>query len=346
VAVHAAAAEPVCGDVNASSSITASDALLVLKKSVSQPITLNCSAYDDQFSACQTSLAGVNADLSTCNSNLTTCQNALVCGNGVADGDEQCDGSDLDGQTCQGLGYTLGGTLACDAGCGFNTSGCATEHLPATGQTKTYGAGDDGDIKAGAVLTYADNGDGTITDKNTGLMWEKKTEAAGGYNQCTAETATCANPHNADNAYTWSATLPNYDGAAVTIFLNQLNNRCNKDTTVPCTVDADCSVPTGACGFAGHRDWRLPNRKELEGILDLSTFSPALNVAFKGASCAPACTNVADPTCSCDAGSNYWSATTLAYFTLSAWFVNTLDGGVYNGSKTDALHVRAVRSGS
>ncbi|HUA34481.1 MAG TPA: hypothetical protein VMA09_12805 [Candidatus Binataceae bacterium] len=26
---------------------------------------------------------------------------------------------------------------------------------------------------------YVDNGDGTITDKNTGLMWEKKTTGGG-----------------------------------------------------------------------------------------------------------------------------------------------------------------------
>jgi len=34
--------------------------------------------------------------------------------------------------------------------------------------------GQDGEIRAGATLAYVDNGDGTITDVNTGLMWEKK----------------------------------------------------------------------------------------------------------------------------------------------------------------------------
>src|SRR5205809_5332081 len=29
-------------------------------------------------------------------------------------------------------------------------------------------------MQAGAPLSYTDNGDGTITDENTGLMWEKK----------------------------------------------------------------------------------------------------------------------------------------------------------------------------
>src|SRR5205085_6138592 len=53
------AADPVCGDVNDSSSITATDALLVLKKSVLQPIALACSAYDEQFTACDTERSGV-----------------------------------------------------------------------------------------------------------------------------------------------------------------------------------------------------------------------------------------------------------------------------------------------
>lgn len=47
-----------------------------------------------------------------------------VCGDGVVEGDEQCDGGNLAGQTCDGLGY-FGGDLACDS-CVFDTSGCTT----------------------------------------------------------------------------------------------------------------------------------------------------------------------------------------------------------------------------
>jgi len=46
-----------------------------------------------------------------------------VCGNGIKEASEQCDGADLGGQTCQGLGY-VGGTLSCYPNCTFNTSGC------------------------------------------------------------------------------------------------------------------------------------------------------------------------------------------------------------------------------
>jgi formylglycine-generating enzyme required for sulfatase activity len=52
------------------------------------------------------------------------------CGGRCGDGDtdaaegEECDGTDLNGQSCQSLGYT-GGTLACGAGCRYDTGGCA-----------------------------------------------------------------------------------------------------------------------------------------------------------------------------------------------------------------------------
>jgi len=47
-----------------------------------------------------------------------------VCGNGLREGSEQCDGPDLGGQTCQSRGFS-GGTLACNGDCTFNTAGCS-----------------------------------------------------------------------------------------------------------------------------------------------------------------------------------------------------------------------------
>jgi len=49
-----------------------------------------------------------------------------MCGNGLLNGSEVCDGSNLNGQTCVSRGYA-GGTLACNSSCtGFNTAGCYT----------------------------------------------------------------------------------------------------------------------------------------------------------------------------------------------------------------------------
>jgi hypothetical protein len=47
-----------------------------------------------------------------------------ACGDDAAEGTEVCDGTDLGGQTCVGLGFDVG-TLACQADCGaFDTSSC------------------------------------------------------------------------------------------------------------------------------------------------------------------------------------------------------------------------------
>ncbi len=46
-----------------------------------------------------------------------------VCGDGIADAGEDCDGDDLAGGDCEGLGFT-GGTVVCADDCTFDTSGC------------------------------------------------------------------------------------------------------------------------------------------------------------------------------------------------------------------------------
>ena len=48
------------------------------------------------------------------------------CGNGVKEDDEECDGWDLGGQSCESLGYD-GGVLYCSALCELETSGCFKE---------------------------------------------------------------------------------------------------------------------------------------------------------------------------------------------------------------------------
>ena len=46
------------------------------------------------------------------------------CGNGIIESGEDCDGANLNGQTCTSRGF-LGGTLACTSACKFDTSGCS-----------------------------------------------------------------------------------------------------------------------------------------------------------------------------------------------------------------------------
>ncbi len=202
--VVAGESEPLCGDVNNSSTITTSDALLVLKKSVAQPITLSCAAYDGRFAGCQASLFNATGNLGICQTSLDACEAAPVCGNSILEEGEQCEVEDLDGGTCQQRGYA-GGTLACGAGCLFDKSGCYDFRFDVSGDT--------------------------IVDHATGLEWEKKTtEPSSGAN--------FDDPHDVDNTYQWCAGLyPEctnpanpFDGSAAVDFLNKLNGGLGSKT--------------------------------------------------------------------------------------------------------------------
>jgi len=52
--------------------------------------------------------------------------------------------------------------------------------VPKTGQTTLYATGDDGDLEKGVAWPsprFTDNGNGTVTDNLTGLMWMKNADA-------------------------------------------------------------------------------------------------------------------------------------------------------------------------
>lgn len=195
-----------------------------------------------------------------------------------------------------------------------NAALAAAQQFPATGQTTCWdssgsvitcaGTGQDGDIKAGAALSYTDNLDGTITDNNTGLMWAKKSEDG--------------TIHDKDNTYTWA------DAFAVHI--------------------AGLNAGTG---FAGYTDWRLPNVKELQSIVNYENVNPAVSPEFNNL-CAAPCTVL---TCSCTVQSNHWASSSYAARPADAWSVNFGGGGVFvgaggpTGNKSNFLFVRAVRGG-
>jgi len=86
-----------------------------------------------------------------------------------------------------------------------------------------------------------DNGDGTITDTKTGLMWKKCAEGLSG--------SDCATGTSAD--FTWQQALE------------------------------QPGVVNSGGGFAGYTDWRLPNYNELYLLADRTVVSPAINSAFQ-----------------------------------------------------------------
>jgi hypothetical protein len=263
---------------------------------------------------CTASLGTCTSDLGTCNGSLGTCTSDLGTCNGslsTCTGDLGTCNADLATTTASLATCTSDlGTCTTDLGtCSADLSTCmaSQQRFPATGQTSCWnssgspiscaGTRHDGEIQAGETLAYQDNGDGTITDLNTKLQWEKLSDDG--------------SVHDKDNTYVWDAAFASK--------VAQLN----------------------ATNFAGYNDWRVPNAKELQSIVNYQNVGPAVSPAFN-TGCAPGCSVT---TCSCTVSDNPWSSTTYAVNPSFAWFVSLLDGHVHAYAETNPFRVRAVRRG-
>jgi len=155
------------------------------------------------------------------------------------------------------------------------------------------------------------NGDGTLTDNQTGLMWQVITSACQGQNTCNTNTTI-------NNTYTWSSGDNNPDGTLYTSFLSSaLDVNISNDGTTTC--------------FANHCDWRIPNIGELQTIIETS--APGCNTP------AGACI---DPAFGPAAGT-YWSSTSVSGSPGNAWVVNFNNGSVASISDTASYYALAVR---
>lgn len=122
---------------------------------------------------------------------------------------------------------------------------------------------------------FSNNGDGTVTDMTTGLMWQQSD----------------------DNIIrTWQQSL----------------DYCN------------------GLSFAGKNDWRLPNIKELESIVDDTVSGPAINTIYF-------------PVTNVSYSSYYWSSTSYQTSTAGAFRVGIYLGGVMGGLKSSLYYARCVR---
>jgi len=78
-------------------------------------------------------------------------------------------------------------------------------------------------------------------------------------------------------------------------------------------------------------DWRLPNVKELQSLIDFSQFGPALPSGH--------------PFFNAQLDINHWSSTTVAFWTNIAWTVRIDSGYVAYDEKSGSYHVWPVRGG-
>ena len=128
---------------------------------------------------------------------------------------------------------------------------------------------------------FVDNEDGTVTDRSTGLVWERKCDCP-------------ESLHHYEGRYRWSA-----DGEHETIWdwLAEVNEE-------------------GGDGFAGRDDWRIPNVKELVSLVDYEREDPA--VAAELGACEQPCDDPAGAGCACTMPAAYWTSTTFADFPAHA----------------------------
>ncbi|MBK9606219.1 MAG: DUF1566 domain-containing protein [Betaproteobacteria bacterium] len=103
-----------------------------------------------------------------------------------------------------------------------------------------------------------------------------------------------------------------------------------------CAIGAASAMPwraalaaAAADTTAGHSDWRLPNEKELDSIVESCGDTPAINQAVFPAT----------------PSASFWSGSSRATSPAFAWIVGFDSGGIALGSKTTNRYVRLVRSG-
>jgi hypothetical protein len=157
-----------------------------------------------------------------------------TCGDGVAEGTEDCDGSDLVGQTCFGLGYTTG-TLACSATCTFDTTGCTT----CGNNVIEAGEFCDADQVGSATCASVGGGfnDGTLVCNNTCTGYS--TEFCG-----TCGNGVVENTEQCDGSDTAGLGCPDLGFTAGTLACNA---DCTYDTSQCSTCGNDVIEGTEAC---------------------------------------------------------------------------------------------------
>jgi hypothetical protein len=172
--------------------------------------------------------------------------------------------------------------------------------------------------KTGQTTSHATGDDG---DLERGVVWPDprfQVTYCDGSGPCGDQSSDC--DANASNDVV-------YDGLTDLTWARDANLP-NGATTWKGALDYVDTLNAG--GLCGRTDWRLPNRKELFSLVDFSRYNPALQAGHPFV-------NVQS--------NYYWSGTSYAGNTVSAWIVNMWDGGVYVLNKSGNYYVWPVRAG-
>ena len=162
-------------------------------------------------------------------------------------------------------------------------------NTPRTGQTESHAPGDDGYIQAGIEWPsprFTDNGDGTLTDNLTGLMWLKD----GG----------CIQKKK------WKDSL----NTVIDLNSNPGNYDCQEYT-------------------ANYSDWRLPNVRELESLINYGASDSAAWLNSEGF---------------VDVNTFYWSSTSNQVNSSYAWLIKMSGGKKLTDQKARKYSVLLVRT--
>ncbi|HEY3276101.1 MAG TPA: DUF1566 domain-containing protein, partial [Syntrophorhabdaceae bacterium] len=196
-------------------------------------------------------------------------------------------------------------------------TGTAPARVAQTGQNTCYdssyatgpcpGTGQDGEYRAGAYWLsprFIDNGDSTVTDTLTGLMWTTDAMTAG------PDPATTPSPDFCTVATkkTWEEAL-----RFVRVCLNSADSP-----------------------YLGYRDWRLPNKNELASLVDRSRNMPSLAIGNPF-------NNVIDVMSTYPESGGHWTSTTSLRTRTAAWITEMTLGDEIPYPNSGALHVWPVR---
>lgn len=178
-------------------------------------------------------------------------------------------------------------------------------------------------------VRYVDNGDGTITDKQTGLIWERKLVIDDVSGNCADVNQANRSIHCLNNQYSWrTGGIGGNNGTLFTDFLASLNVGLLGTSADGVTIVApNC--------FAGHCDWRIPNINEMQTLRDCSYGVPCIDPIFTPMGTGPYGYIF-----------QYWSSTSYPSPNLHfAWIYGPYNGGFVYDEKPFYYFAVAVRGG-